>query len=149
MESLKIKTNVKIETVVKILDEITPEEFKEDEEEYTYIVSIRPKNFKLGENLVFVLDMFYEIGISDIRKLELMQSIQENELFPCSTAEAKEVADVTAIPPLRAMRARTNANPGTTMHLFKTKFRMDRCDFESLLTLNDKYSLKMWEDSKF
>ena len=152
MDISKIKTSVNVETVVKVLDEITPEEFKETEVDYTYIVSIKPEGIDIGvAKLEYSLDMFFEIGGSDIEKLELMQSIQNNKLFPCTTAEAQEVSAAKIIPPMHAMRARVNAHPGMTLHLFKTKFQMKREDFEMLLSIIDvdESTKTLFMDSKF
>jgi len=136
--------------IQRILNEITPPEFKE-EDEYSYIISIMPEGIDIRDaKLEYTLDMFFEIGGSEIEKLELMQSIRDNELFPCTTAEAREVSNVKIIPPLHAMRARANAHPGMTLHLFKTKFKMQREDFEMLLSivLIDEATKKLFEDSK-
>ena len=115
-------------------------------------MSIRPTRVDLEViKLEWSLDMFFEIGKADIDKLHLMKSITDNELFPGTTAQAQEISEVTLIPPMRAMKARADAHSGMTLHCFKTKFKMDREDFETMISIMDvsESTKQLFLDSKF
>lgn len=136
----------------EILDEITPDEFKDDENiEYSYIVSVRPNSTEIGtKKLEYGLDMFYEIGSAELKKLEFFNQLINDKLFEITHEQARKISNCNEIPPLSAMRARVRANPGTTLHLFKTRFKATREDFEIMLQACEycESSKQMWLKSK-
>jgi len=81
----------------------------------------------------------------------LMMITNDNKLWTCTSAEAQEASGVNSIPPMHAMRARQGAHPGMTLHCLKTKFRMNREDVSSLISIAmiDESTKKLFVDSKF
>lgn len=135
--------------IKEILDEITPDEFKdEDDIDYTYIISIRQNTVKLGDSeLTYGLDMYYEISKLELQRMEFYTKLINDKLLKTTEYEAKEISKCYQIPPLDMMRTRAKANPGTTLHLFKSKFRLTREDFNMMIK-TCKYNMKIWLDSK-
>ena len=134
----------------KVLDEITPDEFKpEVEEGYAYIVALRPSSSTFDVGVKYYVDMYYELPKDQLARLEYMASIQNNKLFSATREEAKEISGVTHIPPLNAMFLRARMNPGTTIHLFHTKFKVNQEWFTLLAdTMYCESSKRLWKDSQ-
>jgi len=138
-----------IDKLNDVLDEITPDELKKDMEGYSYIVAIRRSSSTFESTDDFYIDMFYELPRDQLNRLEYMASIQANELFPATKEEAMEISGVTQVPPLNGMLLRARMNPGTTIHLFHTKFKVEKQWFNFLLeTMYCESSKKLWRESK-
>jgi len=137
-----------IDKLNDVLDEITPDEFKEDKS-YSYIVGLRPDTNTFESGGGFHIDMFHEMERVDNEKIAYMKSMVENKLFGTSKEKAIELAGIKETPPLNEMFLRARMNPGITIHIFHTKFKVERQYFEFLAqTMYCESSKKLWRDSR-
>ena len=121
-----------------------------DENRYSYLIGIRGNTPDITSDKEFKyhLDMFLEIDrkvlLDDIKWYEVFR----NPIHPLDPLTEKECNEITGInvssysSEYTAMKLRARFNPGTTIHLFHSKFKMDIKDFEILIEYGDKKLIK-------
>jgi len=138
---------IDIKTSVNILNEITVND-EEDELGYSYLISIRPHSRDITDDKDsnFYIDGFVEIPRSEMKRMEEWIDVYTQPLNPLDPLTEEEVTKVTGITPmkipLRQMKLRARFNPGTTIHLFHTQFKMTIEMFETFISFPDKEKLK-------
>lgn len=121
---------------------------KEDPLGYSYLVGIRSRSNEITNDnpSSYYIDMFQEIPRTKLKEMEEWVEVFKDPIHPLDPLTEKECTEITGIKPLKIpfkwMKLRARMNPGTTIHLFHTTFKMTPEYFEIFIKFPDIKKLK-------